>query len=380
MNDEQKRDERQPGERQPGERRRRETEVPVLPRRRGRPLAVALLTLLVVVVLAVVVAGFLLSPPSATPAEVEFEVLPGWGGSQVAASLHDEGLIRSPLAFTSYLRFKDLDHSIGEGLYDLNPTMSVAEIAAELAAGGRPRLVSIVVPEGWRAANVVARLAANGVADAPSLDELVRRPGKELAPSYLPSGRGLEGYLFPATYDVPLHASAEEALGMMVERFEDELAAIETPDIAALLAERGLSVHSWVTLASMVQAEAASVEEMGIIAGVFVNRLDLGMPLQSDPTVAYGLGKSLPELSAVAGDLRIDTPWNTYTQPGLPFGPIGSPGAEALRSVLEPERYAADGALYLFFLHGNDAGEPVFRPNTNLPAHNRDVEAFLRND
>ena len=102
------------------------------------------------------------------------------------------------------------------------------------------------------------------------------------------------------------------------------------------------------------------------------------MPLQSDPTVAYGLGKDLPELSAVAGDLRIDTPWNTYTRGGVPFGPIGNPGSEALRAVLEPERYAEDGALYLYFLHGTAEGEPVFRPNTNLPAHNRDVETFLR--
>src|SRR5690606_9690221 len=149
-------------------------------------------------------------------------------------------------------------------------------------------------------------------------------------------------------------------------------------DLAAELARRGLTVHSWVTLASMVQAEAASVEEMGIIAGVFANRLQLGMPLQSDPTVAYGLGKALPELSAVAGDLRIDTPWNTYTRDGVPLGPIGNPGSEALRAVLEPERYAEDGALYLYFLHGTKDGEPVFRPNTNLPAHNRDVEAFLR--
>ncbi len=86
----------------------------------------------------------------------------------------------------------------------------------------------------------------------------------------------------------------------------------------------------------------------------------------------------MPALDAVAGDLRVDTPWNTYTRPGLPQGPIGNPGAEALDAVLEPERYADDGALYLFFLHGTSDGQIVFRPNTNLPAHNRDVETYLR--
>ena len=400
--------------------------------RAGRRLAVGLLVVVLVLVGVGVVAGFLLSAPSATPTPVEFEVLPGWGGRQVAQELHEEGLIRSSTAFTTYLRVRDLDHSIGEGLYDLNPAMSAPEVAATLVAGGRPRVVSIVVPEGWRAADIVSRLAANGVSSAAELAAVVADPGPELAPPYLPAGRSLEGYLFPAVYDVPLHATAEEALGMMVRRFREELADFDidqagedapaaeeasadmtdlgsagadsaeaaeasaaaseagtastepstttaTPtDLAAELARRGLTVHSWVTLASMVQAEAASVDEMGIIAGVFANRLQLGMPLQSDPTVAYGLGKALPELSAVAGDLRIDTPWNTYTRDGVPAGPIGNPGSEALRAVLEPERYAEDGALYLYFLHGTDGGEPVFRPNTNLPAHNRDVETFLR--
>lgn len=359
--------------------------------RRGRGAALTLLVALLLVATVAVVAGFLLSPPSATPTTVEFEVLPGWGGRQVAAALRDDGLIRSPLAFTLYLRLKDLDHSIGEGLYDLHPAMSVAQIAATLVAGGRPRVVDIVVPEGWRADKVVERLAANGIATESELRELVEHPGAGLAPAYLPDGRGLEGYLFPAVYEVPVHATAEEALGLMVKRFRGELEEFDvlttagsaeptSSDLAAVLRERGLTVHSWVTLASMVQAEAASTDEMGIIAGVFANRLELGMPLQSDPTVAYGLGKELPELSVSAGDLALDTPWNTYTRPGLPFGPIGNPGAHALRAVLEPDRYAEDGALYLFFLHGTAAGEPVFRPNTNLPAHNRDVEAYLRND
>ncbi|HZJ10034.1 MAG TPA: endolytic transglycosylase MltG [Trueperaceae bacterium] len=372
--------------------------------RKGRRAAFTLLVVVLLVAAGAVVAGFLLSPPSATPTEVEFEVMPGWGGRQVAAALREEGLIRSPFAFTLYLRLKDLDHSIGAGLYDLHPAMSVASIAATLVEGGRPRLVDIVVPEGWRADKIVERLAANGVASERELRDLVNHPGSTLAPPYLPAGRSLEGYLFPAVYEVPLHATAEEALGLMVARFRDELEGFAgfdeqgdgdtgdtgdsgdsgdtggTGDLAAVLRERRLTVHSWVTLASMVQAEAASADEMGIIAGVFVNRLELGMPLQSDPTVAYGLGKELPELSVSAGDLALDTPWNTYTRPGLPFGPIGNPGAHALRAVLAPERYAADGALYLFFLHGTTGGEPIFRPNSNLPAHNRDVEAYLRND
>jgi len=336
-------------------------------------LAIALLVAVVIAASGLSAVRFVLSPVSATPGAVELEVLPGWGGARIAEALADAGLVRSALAFELLLRFTKLDRRMGEGLYDLSPAMTSREIAAALAAGGRPRTVRIVVPEGWRAAAVVARLAANGIGDEPELEALVRSPG-DLAPPWLPDDASLEGYLFPATYDLPVRSSASQALGAMVERFEDEM----TGEVADALAESGLRVHEWVTLASMVQAEAATADEMPIIAGVFLNRLDDGMPLQSDPTVAYGLGKALPELDAVAGDLREDTPWNTYTRGGLPAGPIGNPGREALMAVLAPQRADASGTPYLYFLHGTDGGEPVFRPNTTLRAHNADVERYLR--
>ncbi len=355
-------------------------------RRRGR-WALALLLLLA----AFGVGGwlgldYLLSAPGSTPSVVEFEVQQGWGASRVAAELEEHGLVRSARAFSTYLRLKDLDHSIGEGLYDLSPTLSVAELAERLVAGGRPRTVRIVIPEGWRAVEVVARLAEFGVGSAEELQAIVDAPGPEVAPDDLPTGAGLEGYLFPAGYDMPVGTDAATALAWLVDTFE---ATIEDPamlagvpgaenGLDALLGEIGVDVHGWVTLASIVQAEAAAEDEMGIIAGVFINRLAFGMPLQADPTVAYGLGKPMPELNAVAGDLRVDTPWNTYTRPGLPYGPIGNPGRAALRAVLDPVRYTDDGFAWLYFLHGVDNGTPVFRPNTNLPAHELDVDVYLR--
>ncbi|HET8984724.1 MAG TPA: endolytic transglycosylase MltG, partial [Trueperaceae bacterium] len=257
---------------------------PPRPVRRGSRLITALLAIVLVVVAGVVVVAYLLSPPSATPTVVEFEVLPGWGGSRVAAELADAGLVRSARVFGAYLRFRDLDHSIGEGLYDLTPAMSSADIAARLVEGGRPRVVNIAIPEGWRAANVVDRLAANGVSTRDDLAAVISDPVALTIP-FLPPDRPLEGFLFPAVYEVPIKAAADAALALMVQRFRMELDDI---DPAERLQELGLSVYGWVTLASMVQAEAASDEEMPIIAGVFANRLELGMLLQSDPTVAYG--------------------------------------------------------------------------------------------
>lgn len=345
--------------------------------RKGRPLVIAALVLVVLAAAAFVTVRFLLSAPSATPRAVEFEVLPGWGGARVAEELAERGLVRSALAFRYYLRFTEIDRRVGEGLYDLSPAMSGAEVAEALAEGGRPRTVSIVVPEGWRAVDVVRRLDANGIGDVEELERLVMEPaGLASDFAFLPEGASLEGYLFPATYDVPVRLGAEEALRAMVARFEEEL----TEEVREALAASGLSVHEWVTLASIVQSEAASAAEMPIIAGVFLNRLDDGMLLQSDPTVAYGLGKPMPELSAVAGDLRRDTPWNTYTRAGLPETPISNPGRAALHAVLEPVRVDEAGVPWLYFLHGTDGGQPVFRPNTNLAAHERDVVVYLRND
>lgn len=300
----------------------------------------------------------------------ELEVLPGWGASRVAVALEAEGLVRDARVFSLYVRLQGLDTAIGEGLYDLSPAMSIPELAAALAAGGRPRLVRVTFPEGFRMVDVAERLAAMGLGDAETFMALFTDPG-ELAPEGLPEGASLEGYLFPATYDIPVRSSPEAIVAMMVTRFGLEL----TTEVRQALSAQGLSVHDWVTLASMVQSEAGNDEEMPIIAGVFLNRLDDGMLLQSDPTVVYGLGKRMPELDVLAGDLRQDHPWNTYTRPGLPWGPISNPGRAALRAVINPQREDAQGGRYLYFLHGRN-GE--FRPNLTLEDHNRDVQRFLR--
>ncbi len=305
---------------------------------------------------------------------VTFEVQPGWGAARVANELEGTGLIRNARVFSAWLRLNELDRAIGEGLYDLGPSFDGPEMAAVLVAGGRPRTVRLVIPEGWRARDVAARLGELGLATPEAVLARVAEPG-ELAPPWLPEGAGLEGYLFPDTYELRADADVDAALAVALEHFEDRL----DPQRRARIEAAGLDVHGWVTLASMVQAEADGPDEMGIISGVFLNRLDLGMLLQSDPTVAYGLGKDLPELSAVDGDLRVDHPWNTYTRPGLPAGPIGNPGDDALEAVLTPVRERDDGVPWLYFLHGTDTdGAPVFRPNVDLPSHNRDVDRFLR--
>jgi UPF0755 protein len=313
-----------------------------------------------------------LSPVSAVSAPVEFEVEPGWGASRVSSELEEAGLIRNARIFSFYLRRENLDRNIGEGLYDLDPAMSAATIATTLNQGGRPRVVRVVIPEGFRMKDVAATLARAGLGDTESWLALFDNPPQR--PAYIEGGKPLEGYLFPASYEIPVRSTPEQIVQIFLDRFAQEL----TPDIMQALGERGWTIPGWVTLASMVQAEAANASEMPIIAGVFINRLEDGMLLQSDPTVAYGLGKDLPELDYNAGDFQQDNAWNTYVRPGLPETPINNPGSEALQAVLNPQRENEAGQKYLYFLHGTDEGQSVFRPNLTLQDHERDVELYLR--
>ena len=369
------------------------------------------------VLIALVVLGLLAAGPGyvlwswgapsddATP--VEFEIVRGTGVGQVARDLHAQGLVRDPRTFLVLLRIEGVDRRVGEGLYDLHAAMDAREVAAALRRGGLPRTVRLVLPEGSRLVDVAARLEAAGLAPAGAAlarlgqettlvfaDDAQPAPADEPAPGATlgaepapeperPAdhvgdvGRtvdGLEGYLFPASYDVPVRDDLDAIVGRFLRRFEQELDAVTR----ARLAAEGLDLHTWVTLASMVQAEAANDAEMPIIAGVFRNRLDVGMPLQSDPTVAYGLGKDLPELDFPGGDFDVDHPWNTYTRGGLPAGPIGNPGRAALDAVLTPQRVDAQGREWFYFLHGRDDDGPVFRPNLDFEGHLRDVERYLR--
>lgn len=352
------------------------------PRRRWPRVLLGTLLVVVLAAGAASLAGWwLLQAPGQSSQPQEFEVMPGWGATRIADELAEAGLVRNARAFGLYLRWQDLDRSVGEGLYDLDPAFTAAETAAVLEAGGRPRVTRVVIPEGFRAAAVVERLVEAGfgsIDDYAQLAGEVQREWLEAQPA--PEGDNrplhrLEGYLFPASYDIPVHSTPGQALAQFLDRFEQEL---QEEHALARLEELGLSVHDWVTLASLVQAEAGSDAEMPIIAGVFLNRLDEGMPLQSDPTVAYGLDKTLPELDAPAGDMAADHPWNTYVYAELPAGPIGNPGHQALAAVLEPQRTNEAGDSWYYFLHGTLDGQPVFRPNTNYAAHLRDIEEYLR--
>jgi len=285
--------------------------------------------------------GWLLGP---TGGSAVVEIPEGAGAQAVGRILERNGLVRSGRVFALYARWKGAAARLQSGYYKLEGR-GVPRLVEDLTGGRAPVMVRLVFPEGWRAVDYAERLEAAGF-DGAGFLSIVRNPPAEWTPAYV-EGPTLEGYLFPDTYDLPKGADPAVVVTVMLRRFDREV----TPERVRAAEALKLSIHGWVTLASIVQAEAGGVEEMPAIAGVFLNRLDAGMPLQSDPTVAYALGKKLPELDRYAGDFDVDSPYNTYKHPGLPPGPIDNPGLEALLAVLNPQRVGANGLPYFYFFH-----------------------------
>ena len=248
---------------------------------------------------------------------------------EITDTLVARGVIERAAAFRVYVRLRRADRELKAGVYEFRPGERWSEVVDALSAG---RVVSLpmTVPEGWTLERMIPRLAAaTGLAE----DSVrVRLSSDSLAERIRVPGPGLEGYLFPDTYHFTPGTSLAVVLQTMTERYR----SFWTPERRNRRDELGLSEREAVTLASIVQAEARRLDEMPTIAAVYLNRVRQGYPLQADPTVLYALGGPRERLLYAAIDSVADSPYNTYTQPGLPPGPIGAPGEAALTAMLEP--------------------------------------------
>src|SRR5262249_49127302 len=175
-------------------------------------------------------------------------------------------------------------------------------------------------------------------------------------------GPSVEGYLFPDTYQFVRGMTVEEMLGKMVQRMRAKV----TPELRGRARDRGLSTQQLLTLASIIEREAIVKEEQRVIAAVFWNRLKIGMPLQADPTVQYAVAKERRALSR--GDLVADHPYNTYVHPGLPPGPIASPGLGAIGAALDPAP-----VKFLYFVASDDQRHHF---STTMQEHNAAVTRY----
>jgi len=224
-------------------------------------------------------------------------------------------------------------------------------------------VLNITFPEGLTVAEMAKVFETQKFGSAAAFIEAAGDPSpiKQLDPE----ARDLEGYLFPETYPLPRNTPASRLIRQMTDRFEQ----VMTPALRQAVEAKGLSVRQAVTLASIVEKEASRQDERPLVAAVYANRLRIGMPLQADPTVIFALlrsGKYNGNLRR--DDLGLDSPYNTYRYPGLPPGPIASPGRAAIEAAVNPA--AVD---YLYFVSRNDGSHEFAR---TLDEHNRNVQKW----
>jgi UPF0755 protein len=269
----------------------------------------------------------------------------GMTTADIADMLHEKQLIKNPKAFKFEARFKGLATKLQAGMYKIEGGMSNGAIVNE-SANGRIELIDFIVPEGFNVVKTGRKLESLGLGKAEKFIELA----KNYAPyDYMKTDNPhvifkSEGFLYPATYKVPYGASEEEYLHIFVRHFNE---VMEKHGVLDTVKKRNLNMRDVVNMAAMVEMEAVFAEEQPRIAGVFLKRVEIGMPIQSDTTIQYILGAQKETITFK--DTEIDNPYNTYQNFGLPPGPIGSPSLSAIQAVLEPEQ-----TDYLYFVAQND--------------------------
>lgn len=282
-------------------------------------------------------------------ASVELSIPEGASVLSIGRQLDSAGLIDHPRLFAAYVRWKGAEAGLKAGRYVLAGGSSYGELLRVLRTG-EVVTTPLTVPEGLTVPEVATRIAAYAGQPADSVLALlgdtawVRQLG-------LP-GPTFEGYLFPETYRFAEGIGPRFIISTMVERYRDFWGEEERARAEAL----GLDEREVVTLASIVEEEARIPDERPVIAEVYLNRLEIGMALQADPTVQYALQEPRARLLFRDIEAVADHPYNTYTHAGLPPGPIASPGAAALRATLEPAEHD-----FLFFVARPDGSHEFTR-------------------
>lgn len=314
----------------------------------------------------------------------------GSNAQEIGSTLEKSGVIKNGLVFTLYVKYKNYNE-LKSGYYNLQKSMSVEDVIKELQKGGTPEpqevtLANLTIPEGYtleQIAQTVGQLQgdfkepltaeaflakvqdetfiAQEVAKYPNLLESL--PAKDSGVRYR-----LEGYLFPATYTIKENTTVENLIDEMLAAMDKNLSSHY-----ATIKEKNLTVNELLTIASLVEKEGAKTEDRKLIAGVFYNRLNLGMPLQSNIAILYSEGKLGQNISLsddVAIDTSIDSPYNVYTKVGLMPGPVDSPSLDAIESSINQTK-----SDYLYFVANVQDGKVYY--STTLEEHNRNVQEHI---
>ncbi|MBX3013508.1 MAG: endolytic transglycosylase MltG [Caldilineaceae bacterium] len=325
---------------------------------------------------------------STTPRPVRFVVAPGTPARLIGQQLETAGLITDAQLFEAYVRVNGLAAGLEAGAFILSPSMTLAEIA-ETLQHAQAASVTLTIPEGWRLGQIgdyveKAGIFAQNPTELASYRTQTQRglltsldPERYPFLQGRPAGTNLEGYLFPDTYELPLEgATAQDLLQRQLDTFAQRVFPIYEAAVAQQTTT--LSLYEVLTVASIVEREAVVAAERPAIAGVYLNRLAIGMRLEADPTVQYAMGyqaatdqwwKTPVFLEEYSG---VDSPYNTYLYPGLPPGPIANPGLSSIQAVLQPAQHD-----YFYFVALPDGtGAHVFA--RTFEEHSVNVQRYLR--
>lgn len=314
--------------------------------------------------------GGITQPYQAFPSEGVFVDVPhGASSRSVARLLEKNGVIRSAIAFEIYAR-RHRRRTLQAGEYFFDHAASGRDVYWKIV-GGQIYEQPFTVREGETMFDIAQELESGKFITA---DEFLKVANDgSLVHDIDPQAKTLEGFLFPATYQLPKHPIAIELAANMVKKFKEEWGRITsaTGTSDKFHAGDGRPISSVITLASLVERETPRPEERPLVAGVFENRLRKGMPMQCDPTVIYALERVGQYRGNLTGnDLHFDSPYNTYAHTGLPPGPIGNPGEASLRAALQPAQ-----TDYLYFV-ANTQGGHFF--SATLAEHNKNVVKYRR--
>ncbi|SDH58158.1 UPF0755 protein [Alteribacillus persepolensis] len=344
-----------------------------------RRIVLTVIICIVALVIAVSAGGYFYITSALKPMDensdetIEVEIPIGSSSAEIGRILEENGIIKNGTIFRYYVTYKN-ESGLQAGTYELSPSMDVNEIIDTLKEGTviQEPEITFTIPEGTWFEDIAAIIAeATPHQEEDIMEELDEDYVETLVNQYDILGEevlhsdvryALEGYLFPAKYDYmeenpPVTAIIED----MIERMEEHVLRYSSQ-----LEEKELSYHELLTLASIVEREAQKAEDRPKIAGVLFNRLEKGMRLEVDPTVAYAIGEHRYMTSYE--DLETDSPYNTYRYEGLPPGPIASPGAPSIQAVVEPQEHD-----YIYF-YARPNGDVIY--NESYEEHRKVQETY----
>jgi UPF0755 protein len=291
---------------------------------------------------------------------VKFEINRGESLSSVAQRLASEEIIPAQNNFKIAAFLYGAEKQIRAGRFYIPNGLSYLELVEFFISGKADFLREVKIYDGKTIYWVASKLQLDLFMDSTEVINLLT--DKAFIDSLGINAATLEGYLFPQTYDIYERSTPREAVGIILNGFESFM----TDTLRGQAEQLGYSIHEILTMASIVEGETNKVEEMPLIAGVYYNRLKIGMRLQADPTVQYLLEGGWRRL--LFEDLKIDNPYNTYRYGGLPPGPINSPGKNAILSALFPEQHN-----YLFFVADGEGGHKFAE---NYSKHLKNVREY----